>query len=53
MKEGWTSLPLAMRQELLPMDWNGIIGRWNPHKRRRLGFDHKRLWEMIDQNSRS
>jgi len=28
MKEGWTSLPLAMRQELLPMDWNGIIGRW-------------------------
>jgi len=49
MKEGWTSLPPAMRQEPLPIDWNAIIGRWNPHKRRHTNFDPKRLWETIVQ----
>jgi len=49
MKEAWTSLPATMQQELLPIDWHAITGRWNPQKRRHVGFDPRRLWETIVQ----
>jgi len=45
MKEGWTSLPVAMQQELLPIDWHAVTGRWNPQERRHVGFDARKLWE--------
>jgi len=47
MKEGWMSLPAAMQQELLPIDWQAVTGRWNPQERRHVGFDRRKLWETI------
>ena len=29
MKEGWTWLPRKIRQELVPIDWNVVIGKWD------------------------
>jgi uncharacterized protein with HEPN domain len=49
MKEGWTSLPVTMQQELLPIDWHAVTGRWNPQERRHVGFDPRKLWETIVQ----
>ena len=49
MQEGWMSLPATMQQELLPIDWHAGTGRWNPHERRHVGFDPRKLWETIVQ----
>src|SRR5271157_5677049 len=49
MQEGWMSLPVTMRQELLPIDWRAVTGRWNPQEGRHVGFDPRKLWETIVQ----
>ena len=49
MKEGWMSLPATMQQELLPIDWHAVTGRWDPQERRHVGFDPRKLWETIVQ----
>ena len=45
MHEGWISLPDTMQQELLPIDWRVITGRWDPQQRHHVGFDPRKLWE--------
>ncbi len=47
MKEGWTWLPSEIRQELVPIDWRAVTGKWDWQARRHVGIDTKELWETI------
>jgi uncharacterized protein with HEPN domain len=49
MKERWTWLPRNVRQELVPIDWCAVTGKWDRKAGRHLGVDSKRLWETIVQ----
>ena len=37
MKERWSWLPSKMRQELVPIDWRTVTGRWDPQAGRPRG----------------
>jgi uncharacterized protein with HEPN domain len=47
MKEGWSWLPSKVRQELVPIDWRAVTGRWDPQAGRHVGVGLKHLWETI------
>jgi|SRR5271157_6094628 len=47
MHEGWISLPDTMQQELLPIDFHAVTGRWDPQRRRHVGLDPRKLRETI------
>ena len=49
MKEGWAWLPRKIRQELVPIDWRAIIGKWDRDSGRRVGINPKKLWDTIVQ----
>ena len=47
MKEGWTWLPGEMQQELTPIDWAAVAGKWDWGSRKHVDIDVKQLWETI------
>jgi uncharacterized protein with HEPN domain len=49
MKERWTWLPHDLRQELGPIDWCAVTGKWDRKAGRHAGVDSKQLWETIVQ----
>ena len=49
MREGWGWLPGNMREELVPIEWSAITGKWDLEAGRHVGVDRKKLWETIVQ----
>jgi uncharacterized protein with HEPN domain len=49
MKEGWIWLPSKIRQQLVPIDWRSVIGKWDRDAGRRVGIDPRKLWDTIAQ----
>jgi uncharacterized protein with HEPN domain len=49
MREGWSWLPVKMREELVPIEWSAVTGKWNLEAARHVGVDSKQLWETIVQ----
>lgn len=47
MREGWTWLPIEIRQELVQIDWCAVTGKWDREARRHVSIDSKQLWETI------
>jgi len=47
MREGWTWLPIDVRQELVQINWQAIAGKWNWQAHRHLGVDSRELWETL------
>jgi len=49
MKERWSWLRPNVRQQLVPIDWCAVTGKWDRKTGRHVGVDAKQLWETIAQ----
>jgi uncharacterized protein with HEPN domain len=49
MKERWDWLPRRGQEQLTPIDWPAVTGRWDRQAGRHAGIDTKQLWETIKQ----
>ena len=47
MREGCSSLPDAIQESLVQIDWPAVIGKWDWQARRHVDIDQKELWETI------
>ena len=49
MEERWSWLPRRVREQITPIDWRAVTGKWDRKAGRHVGVDSKQLWETIVQ----
>jgi uncharacterized protein with HEPN domain len=47
MQERWKVLPGEQQNELGPIDWGVVAGKWDGEAGRHVGVDSRILWETI------